>query len=504
MARYRHVDLSPRLLPVDLESQLVPGTFAHAVHHLVDDLDLSAFDAHFHNDDNGAPAHSPSMVLKVVLLAYSQGLVSSRRIERACRDNVLFIAISGDAKPHFTTIADFISRSREAITSVFGQVLSVLSGEGLIGRTMFAIDGVKLPSKASKHRSGTRAQFLAQALKMEKATRTMLDRHQENDAGSGESQAEAKALERVERMKHDAAQIRQWLKDNPNDRKGKRGTVRQSNRTDNESAKMATDKGVIQGYCGVAVVDAAHQVIVEASAHGTGAEQELFLPIIDACAKQRTPNTLITADAGYHSEANLAGLAERGIDALIADNQMRKRDERFADRAKHTQKPNPLHDKSKQTKKPALFGNGRFEIAEDKSHATCPAGKFLPRNGKAYTLGDYTAIKFKGAPATCKPCPLRAQCLRKPETTPSRQVAVLTRIPKDTHTQRMRERIDSPKGREQYGRRFATVEPVFGNVRHNKGLDRFTLRGQTKVDGQWKLFALVHNIEKLMNYRKAA
>jgi len=95
-------------LPVDLESQLVPGTFANAVHHRVDDLDLSAFDMHYRNDDNGAPAHSPANLLKVVLLAYSQGLISSRRIETACRDNVLFIAISGDAKPHFTTIADFV------------------------------------------------------------------------------------------------------------------------------------------------------------------------------------------------------------------------------------------------------------------------------------------------------------------------------------------------------------------------------------------------------------
>lgn len=69
MARYRHVDLSPRLLPVDLACQLVPGTFAHAVHHLVDDLDLSAFDAHYRNDDAGAPARAPGMLLKAVLLA---------------------------------------------------------------------------------------------------------------------------------------------------------------------------------------------------------------------------------------------------------------------------------------------------------------------------------------------------------------------------------------------------------------------------------------------------
>jgi hypothetical protein len=68
----------------------------------------------------------------------------------------------------------------------------------------------------------------------------------------------------------------------------------------------------------------------------------------------------------------------------------------------------------------------------------------------------------------------------------------------------MRERIDSEQGRQHYGRRFATVEPVFGNVRHNKRLNRFTLRSQHKVDGQWKLFALVHNIEKWGKYRQAA
>jgi hypothetical protein len=73
-----------------------------------------------------------------------------------------------------------------------------------------------------------------------------------------------------------------------------------------------------------------------------------------------------------------------------------------------------------------------------------------------------------------------------------------------SHAARMRERIDAPSGRARYGQRFATVEPVFANVRHNKRLDRFTLRGQPKVDGQWKLFCLVHNIEKLAHAGYAA
>jgi hypothetical protein len=67
----------------------------------------------------------------------------------------------------------------------------------------------------------------------------------------------------------------------------------------------------------------------------------------------------------------------------------------------------------------------------------------------------------------------------------------------ESHTTRMKRRIDSPEGRERYGKRFGTVEPVFGNLCYNKGLTRFTLRGQAKVDGQWKLYCLVHNIEKL-------
>jgi transposase len=504
MARYKHVDMSPRLLPVDLEAQLVPGTFAHALHHLIDEIDLAVFDAHYRNDETGATAHDPAMMLRAVLLGYSQGLVSSRAIERACRENVLFIAITGDAKPHFTTIAAFVSRSRDAIAAVFAQVLAILGKEGLIGREMFAIDGVKLPSNASKHRSGTRADFLARAEKLERAAKVMLDRHRANDNNSSPEDPNGKSAVRIERMKREAAQIRRWLADYPADRKGPSGGLRKSNLTDNESAKLATDKGVIQGYSGIAVVDATHQIIVEAQAHGTGAEQELLLPVLDACADQRSADTVVAADAGYHSEANLAALAERNVDALIADPGMRGRDERYAGQDKHTAKPDPLHDKSAKPRKSKVFGGDDFTVADDHSHAVCPAGRRLHRNGGDCSIGGYRAIKFRAPVSACSGCDLREKCLRKPETTRSRQVAVLIRKQQPTHSERMRQRIDSEAGREQYGRRLGIVEPVFGNLRHNKGMNRFTLRGRTKVDGQWKLFALVHNIEKLAKYRQAA
>ena len=141
MARYKQIDTSPRFLAVDLEAQLLPGTFEHALNHLLDhEIDLSAFDARFKNDDTGASAFPPAMLLKVVLLAYSRGVISSRDIERLCRDHVTFIALSGDSCPHFTTtlIAAFISGLGDLIGQVFKQVLLVCDAQGLIGREMFA------------------------------------------------------------------------------------------------------------------------------------------------------------------------------------------------------------------------------------------------------------------------------------------------------------------------------------------------------------------------------
>jgi transposase len=246
MARYKYIDTSPRFLPVDLARQLLPGTFEHAAHHLLTrELDLSGFDARFRNDETGAPAYPPAMLLAVVLCAYAHGVVSSRGIERLCREHVTFIALSGDTAPHFTTIAQFVSTLGDDIARVFAAVVAVCDRQGLIGREMFAIDGVKLPSNASRRRSGTRADFERQAAKLEAAAAAMVARHRAADALPVEPDLAEKAAQRVERLARDAADLRGWLAKHPADRRGPTGGVRKSNRTDNQSAKMATGKGVI-------------------------------------------------------------------------------------------------------------------------------------------------------------------------------------------------------------------------------------------------------------------
>jgi hypothetical protein len=220
---------------------------------------------------------------------------------------------------------------------------------------------VKLPSHAAKQRSGTRGDFARQTEKLEAAAAAMVARHRAEDDRPPEPDLDTKHAQRLARLERDAAQLRTWLAAHPDERRGAKGAVRKSNRTDNESAKMATGQGVIQGYTGVAVVDGAHQIIVEAQAHGTGSEQELLLPVVTALAPQLGPQTLLTADAGYHSEANLQHLAMLGVDALIADGEMRRRDARFATQAQHHATKDPLHDKSPSDDTPARFQPSDFQ-----------------------------------------------------------------------------------------------------------------------------------------------
>src|SRR5687768_12696516 len=210
MARYRDYSYEQaKLIPISFQQQILPGTFEYTLNYLIDqEFDLSVFEARYRNDETGAPAYDPAILLKIILYAYSRGIVSSREIARCCRDHIIFIALAADTQPHFTTIADFVSSAGEEISVLFRNVLLTCDEMGLIGRELFAIDGCKLPSNASKEWSGTRADFEKKKQKMERAIRYLLTRHRELDQAQGDSsmiERERKQLQtlqaRVEKIK---------------------------------------------------------------------------------------------------------------------------------------------------------------------------------------------------------------------------------------------------------------------------------------------------------------
>ena len=115
MARFKTYDYRQRvLLPVSLEDQLMPGTLEFAIHTLVEKrLDMSVFEGKYRNDETGRAAYDPKVLLKVVLLAYSRGLISSRKIEQACHENVVFMALACGQQPDHSTLAAFVSSMKD-------------------------------------------------------------------------------------------------------------------------------------------------------------------------------------------------------------------------------------------------------------------------------------------------------------------------------------------------------------------------------------------------------
>ena len=504
MANYKP-DLScqNKFIPIDFSQQIVQGTFEYALAHIVDNrLDLSGFDKWYSNDKKGAAAYPPSVMLKIILFAYSRGLVSSRRMAKACKTNITFMSLSGDAQPHWTSIASFVSKMKDQIEPLFTKVLMICDEEGLIGRRMFAIDGCKIKSNASKEWSGTHEELGRKQAKLRRASKRILARHQEQDS-SNEAELEHD-LKQKAKLDKSADKIEQYLAISK-EKLGSQNKPVKSNVTDPDSAKMTTSKGTIQGYNGIATNDAKHQIIMQAQVWGSVGEQQTLEPAVkqleNELANLGTPDALsgaaFTADSGFHSEKNLTFMATTGLDSYIADTQFRARNPLFkTSETYHTEQEKRRLKRSGG--RPKLFTAKDFYFDEQAMVCRCPAGKLLWRNSKKVDANGKDYARFAGYLKDCQRCPLRKQCMRKPATKVGRQVQFLINSKnRISNTDKMRVKIDSPIGRRQYSKRLGMIEPVFGNITVNKGMNKFTLRGQGKVNAQWQMYCLVHNIEKL-------
>lgn len=474
------------ILPIDFSEQILPGTLEYAINDIIDNhLDLSLFDGRYNNDEKGACAYLPAILLKIILYAYSKGILSSRKIEEACKYHIIFKALSGDATPDHSTIADFISSMKDIILPLFIDVLLLCSELDLIGGELFALDGCKLSSNAAKEWSGTFADLQDKKKKLEATLKMLMSKHESNDKNNNDV-LDYKTT--IEKYKANIKKINEFLKNN--ERKiSKRGRESKSNITDNESAKMISPHGMIQGYNGVALVDSKCQVIVHSEAFGQNSEHDFLTPMVEG-AKQNLKddnlfkNKKVIADTNYYSEDNFKYLAKEEIDGYIPDTYYRQRDPRFPEKN--------LYRKSKN-----LYTKEDFVYLENENRYLCPAGKKLHNQGVANQHG-YKGRKYRALKNVCNKCLKQNKCLRKGSS--RRTLFITEEKPKRTHSLQMIEKMDTEEGRQIYSMRMGIVEPVFANIRYNKNMNRFTLRTKEKVNVQWLFYSIVHNIEKIVNF----
>jgi transposase len=312
MARYTPSDYDQtRLIPVSLAHQLLQGTLEHAIPVLVEHtMDLSIFDCRYQNDETGCTAYDPKIRLKVVLFAYSRGFVGSRRIEWLCRNTVTCMALACMQQPDHRMIADFVSSMQDEMLSLFCDMLLGCEEQQLLGGTVFALDGLKLSSNASKEWSGTLTELQHKQEKLEAKIAQLLAEHQQADGRESRSDSQQAPLtpeshdappqdaesqeaepregeppsrmvttrisslrkskstgkkrtrkgpkrprqqrqqqkrgRRLQRLQRQAARLKTWLATH-GPKIGRQGKEIQSKLTDQESAKMPTSHGVMQG-----------------------------------------------------------------------------------------------------------------------------------------------------------------------------------------------------------------------------------------------------------------
>jgi transposase len=125
MARLKYTDnFQGQFISVNLKEQLLPGTFEWTIDYLIEETDMSLFEQNYHNDERGAAAYPPSLLLKIILYCYSSGIITSRRIEKACHDSIVVKALAQDIEPDHDTIAAFISTNKEAVEDLFSHILT--------------------------------------------------------------------------------------------------------------------------------------------------------------------------------------------------------------------------------------------------------------------------------------------------------------------------------------------------------------------------------------------
>mgnify|MGYP000226986214 FL=1 len=509
MSNYLNDNLNQSVfLDINYLEVLGDNTFESSLYTLITHtLDLEEFERQYKNHRVGRKAYPPALLLRVIFFAYYRGITSSRVIARSCETDLKFMALACGTRPHFTTIADFVSRNTKEMTSLFHKVLMICCQSGLVGKEHFAIDGCKLPSDASKQWSGRHNELIKKSDKLKRSAKKIIERHLLNDGGAGNGD-DGKHKQTVDTLLKNAAKIDEFLANNEKrEGSGKRKNEVQSNITDNESCKMTTSNGTIQGYNCQTASDELHQVIVATECFGVGQDQSLLQPMVEQIKENLGDDifqgeTLLTADTGYSSEDNMKYVFGQKINAVIPDTLHRQRDPRIAGSAsvaKHKQ--HRQKTRKDQPKSSAKIPASEFSFNVESLSCVCPNGHEMMYHGDHFEINGKKYHRFKSYLKNCRACPLQRECMKNPLKEHGRQVSFkVDREDNQNYLDLMKQKVDSEQGRKNYARRMWTIEPVFGNITSNKGIHKLSLRGKAKVTCQWMICCIMHNIEKLWRY----
>ncbi len=434
------------LLPPDMRAWLPEGDLALCISDVVDELDLSGIYAAYESGEGrGQPPYHPVMMVKLLLYAYCIGLPSSRKIERATYRDVAFRVLAADQHPDHDSIAEFRKRHLGALAELFVQVLRLCQAAGLVKLGHVALDGTKLKANASKHKAMSYARMEETERRLEAEVRGLLEDAQQVDAAEDAQYGRGRRGDdlpaELARRESRLAKIRAAKAALMEEAK-----ARAAQQAEEARAKLAArEQRVGRAKGKPALVPDPEQARPAPTAQRNFTDPESRI-MVDGATKEFVQ--------GYNAQAAVDSQAQVIVACGVTQD------------APDVGQFVPLLD----------------QVARHLGHlpaqVTADAGYFSEAN---LTAPQFTAIDF----------------YVPPDRQPHSRAAAEGRSRQGAFSEAMRTKLQTTAGRAVYARRKTIPEPVFGQIKQARGFRRFWLRGLTKVQGEWALICLTHNLLKL-------
>lgn len=462
----REYDPEQRMLMwVSPEEVLPSDHLCYVVDEVVESLDISKTQERYRGV--GAPAYDCRLKLKVLFYSYAEGVTSSRDMHKSCRENTVYHYLTRMQFPDFRTISDFRKNHRDEIRDYFQQIVQRCKKMGIVKLGHVSIDSNKMQADACASKKKEREDLEEELKKLD----AYLDEGErvddEEDKKYGKDKTGEELPDGLKNPEQRRAKLKKALKELEEEE------LKDVNPTDPE-CRWVKDRGrLVPGYNCQTAADEEDQVIVGYKVVKDPTDTDYLEPVLDE-VKEATGDDPeeISADSGYHSNDNIIMLKERKIKGYIPDNQQAKQ----------------IKEQKKRLEV-SEYHVDNFEYDSEQDCFICPQGKRLKPVKKRKRRGKDTAI-YRGT--ECSKCPAGDQCTR--DRRGFRTVEI-----DDGYfaSKEMRERVASKEGRKAYQKRKIIIEPPFGNLKHNVGVRRFRLRGLDKVDAEYGLMCIGHNIKKI-------
>jgi len=328
------------LLPPSLRDWLPENHLAYCVSDVVDQLDLSAIESVYEEEDRGQPPYHPRMMTMILVYGYCVGVFSSRRIQKRLVEDVAFRVLAAGNQPDFRTISDFRKLHLQALEELFQQVLRLVLEVGALKLGSVALDGSKVRANASKHKAISYGRMEETEKRLRKEVQELLKRaeavDEEEDKRYGRERQGEELPEELQRRETRIARIQEAKKaleerarekaesENKDRQEAKPEPKAQYNFTDPESRIMKGSDGFVQGYNTQVAVEPLFQLVVGQTVTQAANDKQQMVPLIEAIQEQsgQRPEEVLT-DSGYCSEENLKYLAKRRMEGFVATEKQK-------------------------------------------------------------------------------------------------------------------------------------------------------------------------------------